>query len=88
MEKMKKKLIIDRNIFAAIFFLKETGWWTRCSAQIWTEVLLPVLLLLIISLADRTQVGDFEKLGSVLIEVCSEIVHELRAEEAKLKSKL
>ncbi|KAJ7919311.1 PLP-dependent transferase [Mycena leptocephala] len=70
MEKMKKKLIIDRNIFAAIFFLKETGWWTRCSAQIWTEV------------------GDFEKLGSVLIEVCSEIVHELRAEEAKLKSKL
>ncbi|KAJ7837375.1 PLP-dependent transferase [Mycena olivaceomarginata] len=60
--KLKKKLLLERNIFATVFFLEGMGWWTRCSAQVWTEV------------------GDFEKLGKALVEVCSEI--------AKLKSKL
>ncbi|KAJ7110373.1 PLP-dependent transferase [Mycena crocata] len=70
LKKMREKLIIDRNIFALIFFLEETGWWTRCSAQVWTEV------------------GDFEKLGNILLSVCSEVVRELQAEEAQLKPKL
>ncbi|KAJ7242575.1 PLP-dependent transferase [Mycena haematopus] len=69
--KMKKKLILDRNIYAFILFFEGLGWWTRCSAQVWTEV------------------GDFEKLGNALVEVCAEVVREVRAEEAaKLKSKL
>jgi hypothetical protein len=34
------------------------------------------------------QIGDFEKLGTVLVAACAEIVHDLRAEEAKLESKL
>ncbi|KAJ7045044.1 PLP-dependent transferase [Mycena alexandri] len=59
MEKLKQKLILERNMFAYIYFSEETGWWTRCSAQVWNEV------------------GDFEKLGKALIEVCSEVVHEL-----------
>ncbi|KAJ6541803.1 pyridoxal phosphate-dependent transferase [Mycena capillaripes] len=70
LEKMSNKLILDRKISCRPYFLKETGWWTRCSTQIWTEV------------------GDFEKLGNTLVEVCAEIVQELRAEEGKLKSKL
>ncbi|KAJ7762384.1 pyridoxal phosphate-dependent transferase [Mycena maculata] len=69
-DKMKDKMILERKIFAPIFFLEETGWWTRCSAQIWTEV------------------ADFEKLGHNLLSICSEVVHELGAEEAKVKSKL
>ncbi|KAJ7361135.1 pyridoxal phosphate-dependent transferase [Mycena albidolilacea] len=68
--KLKKKLLLERNIFATVFFLEGMGWWTRCSAQVWTEV------------------GDFEKLGKALVEVCSEIVKEMQVDEAKLKSKL
>jgi len=70
MGKMKKKLILERNMYASIFFLEGMGWWARCSAQVWTEV------------------GDFEKLGKALVEVCSEVVKELRTEGAQLKSKL
>ncbi|KAJ7601323.1 pyridoxal phosphate-dependent transferase [Mycena rosella] len=72
LKKMKEKMILERNIFASIFFIQETGWWTRCSAQIWTEI------------------GDFEKLGKVLVAICSEVEDELRAEaaEARFKSKL
>ncbi|KAJ7665092.1 PLP-dependent transferase [Mycena polygramma] len=69
-ELMKRKMIFERNVFSPIFFLPETGWWTRCSAQVWSEV------------------GDFEKLGKALVEVCSEIAQELREEEKKLKSKM
>ncbi|KAF7347351.1 PLP-dependent transferase [Mycena venus] len=70
MGKMKKKLILERNMYAAVYFLPGMGWWVRCSGQIWTEV------------------GDFEKLGKALVEVCSEVEQEIRAEEAKLKAKL
>ncbi|KAJ7146317.1 pyridoxal phosphate-dependent transferase [Mycena epipterygia] len=70
LQKMAAKMILGRNIFARAFFLEETGWWIRCSAQVWTEI------------------GDFEKLGNVLVAICPEIVHELREEEARLKSKL
>ncbi|KAJ7455931.1 pyridoxal phosphate-dependent transferase [Mycena galericulata] len=68
--KMNRKLLLERKIFTPISFFPETGWWARCSAQIWNEV------------------RDFEKLGNNLVEVCFEIVHELKEEEAKLKSKL
>ncbi|KAJ7492082.1 PLP-dependent transferase [Mycena latifolia] len=37
-KKMKEKILLERNIFAPIFFIEETGWWTRCSAQIWNEI--------------------------------------------------
>jgi len=69
-EKMRQKMLIGANIFTIVFFLEETGWWTRCSAQVFTEV------------------GDFEKLGEVLLKVCAEVVHELDAEKETLKSKL
>ncbi|KAJ7292728.1 pyridoxal phosphate-dependent transferase [Mycena rebaudengoi] len=38
LQKMKRKMILEHNLFSLIFFLEETGWWTRCSAQIWTEI--------------------------------------------------
>ncbi|KAJ7757543.1 PLP-dependent transferase [Mycena metata] len=66
MEKLKQKLILERNMFSYVYFSEETGWWTRCSAQVWNEV------------------GDFEKLGKALIEVCSEIVHKLAEVTSKL----
>ncbi|KAJ7201375.1 PLP-dependent transferase [Mycena pura] len=37
-EKMRQKMLIGANIFTMVFFLEETGWWTRCSAQVFTEV--------------------------------------------------
>ncbi|KAJ6601260.1 pyridoxal phosphate-dependent transferase [Mycena vulgaris] len=71
LKKMREKMILERKISAPIFFIQETGWWVRCSAQVWNEI------------------GDFEKLGEVLVAVCAEVVHELRAEEPTLlKSKL
>lgn len=40
----QKKLLLEWNCFAAHY--KHDGkWWTRCSAQIWNEVGLPVLFL-------------------------------------------
>ncbi|KAJ7745880.1 pyridoxal phosphate-dependent transferase [Mycena maculata] len=45
------------KVSAGIFYHNST-WWTRCSAQIWTEL------------------ADFEVLGSVLAEVCREVMHE------------
>ncbi|KAJ6520397.1 PLP-dependent transferase [Mycena sanguinolenta] len=68
-EKTKKKLLLERNIYAMVFFFQDQ-WWIRCSVQIWNEV------------------GDFEKLGKALLEICPEVEQEVRAEEAKLKSKL
>ncbi|KAJ7305564.1 pyridoxal phosphate-dependent transferase [Mycena albidolilacea] len=44
---------------SAGIFHHNGAWWTRCSAQIWTEL------------------SDFALLGSVLKEVCAEVVHEL-----------
>ncbi|KAJ7157162.1 PLP-dependent transferase [Mycena filopes] len=38
MEKMRRKLILERNMFALIYLGQEGQWWTRCSAQIWNEV--------------------------------------------------
>ncbi|KAJ7804934.1 pyridoxal phosphate-dependent transferase [Mycena olivaceomarginata] len=35
---LKKKLLLNRNVFATVFFLEGMGWWTRFSAQVWTEL--------------------------------------------------
>ncbi|KAJ7742525.1 hypothetical protein B0H14DRAFT_2988364 [Mycena olivaceomarginata] len=67
--KLKKKLLLNRNVFATVFFLEGMGWWTQFSAQVWTEV------------------GNLEKQGKTLVEVCSEIVKEMQVDEAKLKLK-
>ncbi|KAJ7898190.1 PLP-dependent transferase [Mycena olivaceomarginata] len=32
--KLKKKLLLNRNLFATVFFLEGMGWWTRFSAQL------------------------------------------------------
>ncbi|KAJ7868519.1 hypothetical protein B0H14DRAFT_3441143 [Mycena olivaceomarginata] len=52
---------------SAGIFHHNGAWWTRCSAQIWTEN------------ADggHVQLSDFALLGSVLKEVCAEVVQEL-----------
>ncbi|KAJ7790056.1 PLP-dependent transferase [Mycena olivaceomarginata] len=34
---LKKKLLLNRNVFATGFFLEGMGWWTQFSAQVWTE---------------------------------------------------
>ncbi|KAK7063726.1 Arginase/deacetylase [Favolaschia claudopus] len=35
---MKKKLLMDRNIYGQVYFLDTIGYMVRCSAQIWNEV--------------------------------------------------
>ncbi|KAF7337729.1 Arginase/deacetylase [Mycena sanguinolenta] len=52
-EKTKNKLLLERNIYAMVFFFQDQ-WWIRCS----------------------TQVGDFEKLGKALLEICPEVEQE------------
>ncbi|KAJ7158008.1 PLP-dependent transferase [Mycena crocata] len=57
--KTKRKTKVSAGIF-----YHNGAWWTRCSAQIWTEL------------------SDFELLGSVLTEVCREVMHETGMSES------
>jgi hypothetical protein len=34
---LKKKLLLERNVFAPPFY-HDCGWWVRCSAQVWNDV--------------------------------------------------
>lgn len=36
-QKTREKLILERNMFAPVFFFQD-GWWARCSAQVWNEL--------------------------------------------------
>ena len=37
-EKLVKKMILERKAYTAPFYHND-AWWTRCSAQVWNEVI-------------------------------------------------
>ncbi|KAF9465635.1 pyridoxal phosphate-dependent transferase [Collybia nuda] len=78
--KFKQKMLEEQNTYSAPFY-HNGSWWTRCSAQVWTEVWNIYSVSSGLSDNIAVKVEDFEKIGQAWLTVCAEVLEEIEGKK-------
>ena len=84
-ESLYKKLLLDWNVFAPIFY-HDDGWWVRCCAQVYNEVRVPFMIRKQQEVNEIfAQISDFEYLGRAYKDLVTQVKENIINEKGELR---